>query len=185
MPLSHTRLEGASTFSPLTTLLAPEAQLGKLTPSHITQQGHGKQDLTCGASPCQPRAEGWGSPRSSTASVGRGLTYAVAGVSLASTAPLEPGRAQPTSWPAYPAASACSCRYYACSSKAPPPSSLRSLSATTTKPTLPCGTGATTVTWTTSFTFATQVSVGEGVGSRDSKPRVCREGRWWVLLPPR
>ena len=64
--------------------------------------------------------------------------------------------------PATPRAGDCSCPCCASSSRAPPPSSLRSLSATTVKPTLPSGTGATTVTRTMNFTFATQVSAGEG-----------------------
>ena len=64
--------------------------------------------------------------------------------------------------PVAPRAGDCSCPCCASSSRAPPPSSLRSLSATTVKPTLPSGTGATTVTRTMNFTFATQVSAGEG-----------------------
>lgn len=66
------------------------------------------------------------------------------------------------SLPAAPRAGGFSCPCCASSSRAPPQSSLRSLSATTTKPTLPSGTGATAVTRTMNFTFATQVSVGEG-----------------------
>lgn len=174
-------------LSPPTTLLAAGAQLWEAHTSPGPQQDHGKQDLTCTVSPCQPQAEGWGSPKSNTASAGRGLPFAAAGVGLAGTAVLELGTDQLHPWPALLATGAWSCRCCACSSRAPPPSSLPSLSATTTKPTLPCGTGATTVTWTTSFTFATQVSEGEGVGSRDSKPCVSWEGRLneGVLLPPR
>lgn len=68
-------------------------------------------------------------------------------------------------WPgphAAPRAGDCCCPCCASSSRAPPPSSLQLLSAMTTKPTLPSGTGATTVMRTMNFTFATQVSAGEG-----------------------
>ncbi|EFB18483.1 hypothetical protein PANDA_016696, partial [Ailuropoda melanoleuca] len=82
-------------------------------------------------------------------------------------------------WPSprtAPRAGDCSCLCCASSSRAPPPSSLRSSSATTTKPTPPSGTGATTVTRTMNFTFATQVSAGEGAGSEDPKPQMSPAG---------
>lgn len=86
----------------------------------------------------------------------------------------EPGTGSPYPWPgphAAPRAGDCSCHCCASSSRAPPPSSLPPLSATTPKPMPRSGTGATTVTRTTNFTFATQVSAGQGAGSKDPKVR--------------
>lgn len=126
-------------------------------------------------------ASSWAWPQRGRGQRGRGLALvkpALPGPSV-SRAPRARSRSQSLAacvpWPgphAAPRAGHCCCPCCASSSRPPPPSSSRFLSATTRRPMLPSGTGATTVTRTMNFTFATQVSAGEGAGEqRPQAPR--------------